>query len=972
MSKVSCKAPFLQLAEAQPLTQAHPAVYRWATVIGPGHEQSPATSVSAIDIPEDFPVEGHHANDKKVGRSSFCRNAGPPPNVNHKDIPRHPQATKQCQWPVEHATSFVYESPLKRPAASETAECFELPLKRPKESQEHLPFSDLGIVFAVDVSGSTHGPVLKRETEVISTICSFLSEHALSKSHIIPWSDHAQALRGANQLSSLYAQGGTVPSEVFRHPGASKALNTCSIWLLLTDGLIDGYEIRNFTRGLCDTGVHGTSCVVVLFGYKPSRPIGCNVSVGLSVFSHAPDCLFLFYDIDTSQTFVLQAKGCFASIINQHQLTVDANTLWKDLPFFSYAQLADLSLPKRRRLDPDEILLQDRQKIRLSDLAENRATAEMIDKILANDDNLKSVLLSAQIQGQDDQQILAWLSRCESKKLDVNCIGRSVVDVGMVSKMKKIIELSGLLGREDQLMRLKLTLRQLHRVNRTSLRRRASQQVREYRQRNIVLQDSRRYVSTATSEALQKTYSPAILSAVSPGGSDPTRAPRIKHAKRFGAHDEYFAQYPFVQAIEARTLEEELDVIYIPGYQLPELEPTNGFVLKGECSICGEENVTLAIMLKAPPKDFQTPDFPAPGSRRKLAYPLAMGFFPETDVISSRICCDACAYAMTQKEICEDEEIVAAIPVMLEAFDGRFDQQTFERLDMAFQGRFHESIVQQIFISTLHATIDNVDSSSAGNFRMIISWLGQCIQVSPSLAISLSSNASSSSAADERPLIKAIIDAVDTVNGKSSVLLQYPITGFSVAMQIYLNNRANWKNILTEPDIDTVIWHRLLFHFVEKHHQSHPLRYKEVVEALEELTLGQTEQPELHHRPDTIADATHSSVVSEVGQSSMDIDPKEAPTDWQQRSSDPFPALLSSQLLSDEELEDLQRTGWNSQRAQNHRAAALLKKFLDALQKEGRTEEPAIVIFDRMRESEELGDVFVLPTQEPQIYPILS
>ena len=50
-------------------------------------------------------------------------------------------------------------------------------------------------------------------------------------------------------------------------------------------------------------------CVVVLSGYKTARPVDYDIYVGLSVFSNAAECLFLFHDIDTTQVYILQLKG---------------------------------------------------------------------------------------------------------------------------------------------------------------------------------------------------------------------------------------------------------------------------------------------------------------------------------------------------------------------------------------------------------------------------------------------------------------------------------------------------------------------------------------------------------------------------------------------------------------------------------------------------------------------------------------
>jgi hypothetical protein len=56
---------------------------------------------------------------------------------------------------------------------------------------------------------------------------------------------------------------------------------------------------------------------------------------------------------------------------------------------------------------------------------------------------------------------------------------------------------------------------------------------------------------------------------------------------------------------------------------------------------------------------------PRPGSRSALTFPLAMGSFPETDIISSYLCCDACSTHLVRLGRSPlDEEIVGSYPLL--------------------------------------------------------------------------------------------------------------------------------------------------------------------------------------------------------------------------------------------------------------------------------------------------------------------
>lgn len=91
-------------------------------------------------------------------------------------------------------------------------------------------------------------------------------------------------------------------------------------------------------------------------------------------------------------------------------------------------------------------------------------------------------------------------------------------------------------------------------------------------------------------------------------------------------------------------LGEDAGVLYIKKYKYREMYSNIGH--KETCLVCAQNNTLLMVLLKSPPKDLSTPRFPSPGERKGLAYPLAMGSYPETDVISSYVCCDCCAHTL--------------------------------------------------------------------------------------------------------------------------------------------------------------------------------------------------------------------------------------------------------------------------------------------------------------------------------------
>jgi hypothetical protein len=85
----------------------------------------------------------------------------------------------------------------------------------------------------------------------------------------------------------------------------------------------------------------------------------------------------------------------------------------------------------------------------------------------------------------------------------------------------------------------------------------------------------------------------------------------------------------------------------------------------GLCSFCAHADSLLVLLFKKPTPNLYTGGIPRPGSRSALAFPLAMGCFPETDIISSYLCFDACSTHLVRLGRSPlDEEIVGSYPLL--------------------------------------------------------------------------------------------------------------------------------------------------------------------------------------------------------------------------------------------------------------------------------------------------------------------
>ena len=239
-----------------------------------------------------------------------------------------------------------------------------------------IPFADSTMSIAVDVSTSTRGLILSQEALAISTICHQLSNEARDKSHVLPWSGDAHPILRMTESARLKPSFGTDPSVLYSNNAHATALKSSRLWFLMTDGMILEEHIREFAGGIARSGLHGTTCVIILFGYIPHRPVHLNTSVGISVFAVAPNCLFLFHDVESGTLYVLQHKGCFTRNFKgtwSDNPSLDKTASWTSLPQTTYEQLALLlHVPEPLELDEDDVALADGTIINMRDLYQDR------------------------------------------------------------------------------------------------------------------------------------------------------------------------------------------------------------------------------------------------------------------------------------------------------------------------------------------------------------------------------------------------------------------------------------------------------------------------------------------------------------------------------------------------------------------------------------------------------------------------
>ncbi|KAJ6503702.1 hypothetical protein C8R45DRAFT_973493 [Mycena sanguinolenta] len=189
-----------------------------------------------------------------------------------------------------------------------------------------MPLVSSKIVFAVDASDSTAGPVMQRQREFV---LAMIEDYQLPHS-VIMWGSSVEQPKSAAQISwDRHRDWGTTPEVIFGDAATTEELKSCNMWYLLTDGEVDSPV--NFARKALDVGMANTPVVFVITGTKLTSTT--DISVGLPVFASAPDAAIVFKNAASGEIYVVAAKGAFEVLTAGYNINL-ANLNRKSLPFF--------------------------------------------------------------------------------------------------------------------------------------------------------------------------------------------------------------------------------------------------------------------------------------------------------------------------------------------------------------------------------------------------------------------------------------------------------------------------------------------------------------------------------------------------------------------------------------------------------------------------------------------------------------
>ncbi|KAI0430424.1 hypothetical protein F5Y09DRAFT_307786 [Xylaria sp. FL1042] len=606
-------------------------------------------------------------------------------------------------------------------------------------------FRDASVSFAVDISGSTYGPTLAAETAFIKSVSNILSPRARFACRILPWDDMAHPSLSLAQLHQLEDRGGTDPGAILADASHKATLKESSLWFLMTDGLIPPESRIKFAHDIANHGVHSISCVVVVFGNPTIGPSSCDISVGVSLFATVPNCAFLFCNETNGDLRVMQTKGVFNVLLQgQPHPVFDSSSRWDSLPQVCVADFAAVSIPTPKRLDTNEVALQDSLVINMDDLFANRLSADQVANIFADVDNLDSVRMTMQARGQQDI-FCHWLRQQTISPDDPLFKPRR--DLGG-NAGALFIELIDLVSRgQSPPPSLQSRLRLAYRENMRHFIAEAQSQIRKAEERNNIIEDAETssftpiHLSpsmTPSYRRLPQSSSANVISGPRPEPIEPDNfstpqdqvssaplrppgaPPRIRTRREFPSapmtQRRYHVEEPWGSWITDVTDVSLRGLLYSPG-----LRSTKGS-FKGTCPLCGADNMTLSWLFRVPssspynpPTAVDTEGFPPPSSHTRLAFPLAMGHFKETSSVLASLSpastprllgpsrqipslvCDPCSVFYTHNGALSFG-ITTALP-MVSFLENR--EAICDALMKAFEGRFAEGDLPQVFLSVL-------------------------------------------------------------------------------------------------------------------------------------------------------------------------------------------------------------------------------------------------------------------------------
>jgi hypothetical protein len=707
----------------------------------------------------------------------------------------------------------------------------------------------LPMCIAVDRSGSTFGSTIKSELDVVEQICHLRHDEKHQPVTLLPWCDVAFSPVSLpdggvkRRLNGIGADGGTDPAVLYGSDASLRELRAAGIWVLMTDGRIRDTLVENFATKTSEVGLHNKPCIIVVFGNVTSgRPAACDISVGVAIYGVVPDCIFLFHDVPTGIVRILQAKGRFKQLLPKGLvwLVVSQYTTWAELPRISYEDLFRIEVATVRELLPDEIALQEGLIVNLPDMMAGNLDEATVEKILNDRDNRRSIVLASKTKGSG-KTLKGWLKAQQKTVPDTHIMLEDVFGRARNAIIELLAAIRGELT-ETSVADLRGKVRAAHEANldhywevkskTTDSDDRVRRQNERLERHASALDDSREepyragrcgYKSGSTTPVrhiLRQTGSSQWDT--SPTGYENTVSRIPTPTKKAGGKNPYRRKGTFSRPAKSSVMSydgsdtEEQPPLCLAGYR--RADAVNQF--KGRCMLCHSASV-LSLLFKLPPS-VETPKFPTEGQGAKIAFPLAMGNFPELDVLSYFVCCDTCADHLVKLGECPTSETIVGAVCLVSLPQNMATM--LEAIDQAVRGRFDTADLLAIFIAMLDSRLVQNDLRDAPQvdkdlFRVVARWtlasFSSVLEIPATLSLAFSDGTTLPPLQGVNLLFsKNYFADPGHDNNVDLLLLRYPISGFMVLLRLmrltqFISDEAASSTQVT-------IFQRIVFYLLEK------------------------------------------------------------------------------------------------------------------------------------------------------------
>ncbi|CAG9942568.1 unnamed protein product [Clonostachys rosea f. rosea IK726] len=750
----------------------------------------------------------------------------------------------------------------------------------PDESttREHVPSpmaAGFPVCFAVDVSGSTEGWVLGMEQEAIIAISTALgktSQYSMGRSSILPWNDKAYGRLPLKDVKDLVSGGGTVPAAIFRDREYRSYLQQAGLWVLITDGQIDQFNVRDFSNSILEAGVHGTACVIIAFGYRGWSPFQCNVSVGISVFAVAPHCLFLYHAIHENKTYVIQAKGCFKQLLpdDKRFILFNESTRWDDLHSIGYDDLASVKVPRPAKLLRDSVLLPNGRIFDMRTIYQNRVSNDDTLELLSDPASLDVILLAANTRGTG-YLIEAWLEKIRKKHrfaasrafdreevIDREDIG----GVGLLQLTTLIVHAtngadednfwdvlrSQCVSQDPTLQDLKSSLCYRHQLNWNNFQLNINAR---YQLLSKIQKEVDGALSTISHiENGMSAPSPALLTPMSSLPRNVEQNATSLHSIRPGVEHEWsslscsvgpshtdrlgpFSNEPspmMVGTYDEPSPHVDISTItFLPEFKTRDVSGMSDYDMDhppayDTCLLCDRPGSIQTLLFHSRSTVQSTRGLPAPNSRSGHKFPLVLGNYAETDVTAPIVTCDGCAFLFQQvKQLPNGGGSVAAcLPLVpLKLIENR--SKWIEVLSEVYEHRFSQNITLLVFLSTLCSTLEDLSEYNDEGIKTVqgwFEWVCREIMSLPGLAslvgLTPAAGVLSGKVKPSMPL-RDVLTMIFSSRGSNSSMIELPLLAYPIHGFIVIVRLARLVKEIEVSQIELLVWKRLCYHLIEQH-----------------------------------------------------------------------------------------------------------------------------------------------------------